>query len=112
MPDLPVTNCLEMIDQALLRHHAHLAGELHVRSFLRGVSYQEKTMITLLVDVFNGSKISKTVKVCSSTIHHRKRNLALAIHWFMGLNIILAIQRRPGSKDSINAARERMTCKY
>jgi hypothetical protein len=96
MPDLPVTNCLEMIDQALLRHHAHLAGELHVRSFLHGVSYQDKTMITLLVDVFNGSKISKNVKVCSSTIHHRKRNLALAIHWFMGLDIIIDIQRRPG----------------
>ena len=81
-------------------------------SFLSGVSEQDKTMITLLVDGFGGSEIARKLKVCTSTIHHRKRHLALAIQEFMGLDIIIDVQKQPGWKDSINAARERMTCKY
>jgi len=42
---------------------------------------------------------------------YHKRRLADAIANFMGNDIIIQIQRRPGWKDSINASRERLACR-
>ena len=40
------------------------------------------------------------------------KNLALKIQEFMGINILVDIQRRPGWKDSLEASKERMACRY
>jgi hypothetical protein len=42
--------------------------------------------------------------------YHRER-LALKIQEYMGADIIIQIQRRPGWKDSIDATRMKMACR-
>ena len=47
----------------------------------------------------------------TSTMIYHKRRIADAIANFMGADIIIEIQRRPGWKESINCTREKMACR-
>jgi FixJ family two-component response regulator len=80
-----------------------LCGELGPR---------EKSIISLMVQGNSGSAMARKLRVSESAIQTGKKNLALKILEYMGINILVDIQRRPGWKDNLDASRERLACKH
>jgi hypothetical protein len=81
-------------------------------SFMAGLSERDQAVIGFLVEGRNCSSIARELRVCPSTIQHRKHRLAVMIVEFMGADILVTIQRRPNWRDDLSATKEKMACKH
>jgi hypothetical protein len=80
-------------------------------AFMSGLSAREKAIVLLTIEGKCGAAIARALKTSSYTVQNSKHQLASKIIEFMGPDIIIAIQRRPGWEDSINATRMKMACR-
>jgi hypothetical protein len=80
-------------------------------SFMAGWSARDQAIIQFMIEGKSCCAMARQLKACDSTIRTSKKNLALEILEFMGINILVDIQRRPQWKDSINASREKPACR-
>jgi hypothetical protein len=80
--------------------------------FLASSSDREKSVVEGLLAGLNGSEIARSFKVDPSTIQYFKKRLTMKILDFMGLDILIEIERRPGWKNNLNAEREKLACRF
>ena len=79
--------------------------------FMARLSKQDVAIIKYLVEGKPLASLARRRKLNTSTILYHKRRIADAIANFMGADIIIQIQRRPGWQDSIHATRLKMACR-
>jgi DNA-binding CsgD family transcriptional regulator len=80
--------------------------------FLASLTDREKSVVEGLLAGLNGSEIARKFKVDPSTIQYFKKRLTMKILDFMGQNILVEIERRPGWKNNLNAEREKLACRF
>jgi FixJ family two-component response regulator len=80
--------------------------------FLANLTDREKSVVEGLLAGLNGSEIARKFRVDPSTIRYFKKRLTMKIMDFMGLDILIEIERRPGWKDNLNAEREKLACRF
>jgi hypothetical protein len=88
------------------------ARRMDWEEFCSDLPPRELAVVEFLVEGKSGSAIARKLRVKDSKIQAIKRHLAKAIVEFMGPEILQEIQRWPAWKNSINASRERLACKY
>jgi hypothetical protein len=88
------------------------ARKMDWESFMASLSRRDRAIIQLIIEGKTGSAMARKLKVCDSTVRSRKKDLALKILEFMGINILIDIQRRPQWKQNLEATKEKMACKY
>ncbi len=88
------------------------ARRLDWASFLASLSARDQSIIQFLIEGNTSGSMARKLGVCTSTIQHRKRSLAVKIQEFMGCEILVEIQRSPRWKQDLETTREKMACKY
>ena len=81
-------------------------------SFLASCSARDQSIIQFLIEGSSCSVISRQLGVCTSTIQHRKKNLAVKILEFMGRDILIEVRKLPRWKDDLTATRQKLACKH
>jgi len=81
------------------------------QTFLAGCSKKDQAIINCIIEGKPLASLARKRHLNTSTILYHKRRLADAIASYMGPDIIIEIQRRPGWKESINCTREKMACR-
>jgi FixJ family two-component response regulator len=81
-------------------------------SFMLGLSARDQAVVTLLIEGKDATSIAKELRVCSSTISHRKTRIAKSIVEFMGPQILTEIAKKPKWIDNLTATKERMACRF
>jgi hypothetical protein len=89
-----------------------VARKLDWEEFCSDLPARERAVVEFLVEGKSGSAIARKLKTTDSKIQAIKRHLAQAIVEFMGPEVLQEIQKLPAWKNSINASRERLACKY
>ena len=88
------------------------ARKMDWQSFMASLSARDQTMIQFLIEGKTGSAMARKLGVCTSTIQHSKRNLAVKILEFMGCEILVDIQRSPRWKQDLETTREKLACRH
>jgi hypothetical protein len=88
------------------------ARKMDWASFMASCSARDQAIIQFLIEGKTGSAMARKLGVCTSTIQHRKKNLAVKILGFMGCEILVDIQRSPRWKQDLQSIREKMACRY
>jgi DNA-binding NarL/FixJ family response regulator len=88
------------------------ARKMDWESFLSGLNQREMAVIKYLLMGRNMGEVAVMFKVCLSTIQACKNGLAARILDYMGPDILKEIRKLPGWKNSLNASRERLACRY
>ena len=88
------------------------ARKMDWESFMAGLSARDQAVVTLLIEGKDATSIAKELRVCSSTISHRKTRIAKSIVEFMGPQILTEIAKKPKWIDNLTATKERMACKF
>jgi hypothetical protein len=88
------------------------ARKMDWQSFMASLSARDQAIIQFLIEGKTGSAMARKLGVCTSTIQHSKKNLAVKIQEFMGFEILVDIQRSPRWKHDLQSIREKMACKY
>ena len=83
------------------------ARKMDWETFMAGLSARDQAVIEGLVEGTSRSAMARKLGVCSSTIQHRKRNLAKAVAAFMGDDILIEVRRLPRWKHNLDATKER-----
>jgi hypothetical protein len=78
------------------------ARKMDGEMFMAGLSSRDQAIIQFLIEGKSIGSMAKKLKVNDSTIQHSKRSLAVKIAEFMGLEILIEIQRRPQWKQNWN----------
>jgi hypothetical protein len=73
---------------------------------------REKAIVMYLLEGKTVSDVAWAFKVSRSTMQQCKDRLVNLIQEFMGVDILVEILRLPGWKESLNANRERLACRY
>jgi hypothetical protein len=76
------------------------------------LSERDQQVIECLIEGIPLSRLARKRGCCNSTLIQRKQSLAKAIAEYMGLSILVDIQRQPRWKDSLNASKERLAVRY
>ena len=87
------------------------ARNLDWQSFCAGLSKRERTMVVFVAEGKTLRDAAHVLKVSDSTMQNSKRNLGVKILEFMGLDILVQVQRLPGWKKDLEATREKMACR-
>jgi hypothetical protein len=80
-------------------------------SFMGGLSDRDKAIIHCIVEGEPLASLARKRHLNNSTLMYHKERLAKAIAEYMGCEILIDIQRRPGWKNNINCTRERLACR-
>jgi hypothetical protein len=80
-------------------------------SFMGGLSERDKAIIHCIVEGEPLATLARKRHLNNSTIMYHKERLGKAIAEYMGCEILVDIQRRPGWKNNINCTRERLACR-
>jgi hypothetical protein len=88
------------------------ARKMDWQTFMASLSPRDQSIIHFLIDGTTASAMARKLGVCTSTINHSKKNLALKIQEFMGVDILVQVQRSPRWKQDLQSIREKMACKY
>ena len=81
--------------------------------FMAGLSARDQAVVSLLIEGKDATSIAKELRVCSSTISHRKTHrITKSIVEFMGDSILVDIQRKPKWTDNLTATKEKMACRF
>ena len=88
------------------------ARKMDWQQFMSSLSARDQAIIQFMIEGKNGPSIARKLGVCSSTIIHRKRSLALKIQEYMGADILVQVQRSPRWKQDLETTREKMACKH
>lgn len=87
------------------------ARHLDWQSFCAGLSERERTMVVFVAEGKTLRDAAHVLKVSDSTMQNSKRDLAVKILEFMGIDILVQVQRLPGWKKDLEATREKMACR-
>ena len=87
------------------------ARNLDWQSFCAGLSERERTMVVYVAEGKTLRDAAHVLKVSDSTMQNSKRNLGVKILEFMGIDILVQVQRLPGWKKDLEATREKMACR-
>ena len=87
------------------------ARKLDWETFMASLSARDQAIINCLVEGKPLASLARRRHLNNSTLLYHKERLALKIQEYMGPDIIIEIQRRPGWKESINCTREKMACR-
>ena len=79
--------------------------------FMARCSKRDLAIIHCIVEGKPLASLARRRHLNTSTILYHKRRLADALASYMGPDIIIEIQRRPGWQDSIDATRMKMACR-
>jgi hypothetical protein len=88
------------------------ARNMDWQTFMASCSARDQAIIQFLIEGTTGSAMASKLGICTSTINHSKRNLAVKILGFMGAEILVDIQRSPRWKQDLQSIREKMACKH
>ena len=88
------------------------ARKMDWQSFMASCSARDQAIIQFLIEGKTGSAMARKLGVCTSTINHSKKNLAVKILEFMGWDILVQVQRTPRWKQDLQSIREKMACKH
>ena len=88
------------------------ARKMDWEQFMAGLSARDQAVVSLLIEGKDATSIAKELRVCSSTISHRKTRIAKSIVEFMGDSILVDIQRKPKWTDNLTATKEKMACRF
>jgi hypothetical protein len=80
--------------------------------FIDALPERERLAIEFMLEGKSLRDAAHVLRVSDSSMQSSKRSLRVKILEFMGAEILVEIQRRPRWKEHINAARERMACRY
>ena len=80
-------------------------------TFMAGLSERDQAVIRFMIEGNNGSFMARKLKVCTSTIQHSKRHLAVKIQEFMGADILIEVRRSPRWKYDLAATKEKLACR-
>jgi DNA-binding NarL/FixJ family response regulator len=90
-----------------------IAGRnLDWQSLLTRLSAREKAMVTYLLEGKTVSDVAWALRVSRSAMQQCKERLVHLIREFMGRDILVEVLRVPGWKNSLNASRERLACRF
>jgi hypothetical protein len=84
------------------------ARKMNWETFMASLSVRDQAIINCLVEGKPLASLARRRHLNNSTLLYHKERLALKIQNFMGSDIIIQIQRRPGWKESINCTSEKM----
>ena len=87
------------------------ARNLDWQSFCAGLSERERTMVVFVAEGKTLRDAAHVLNVSDSTIQNSKRSLGVKILEFMGIDILVQVQRLPGWKKDLEATREKMACR-
>ena len=79
--------------------------------FLSSLSEREKSVVELMLAGHKASSIARSLRLDPSTIGYFKQRLVMKILDYMGPDILSDVVRRPGWRNNLMAARERLACK-
>ena len=82
------------------------------QAFVDALPERERIAIECLLEGRTLREAAHVLRVSDSSMQHSKRSLRIKILEFMGSEILVEIQRRPRWKNNLDAARERMACRY
>jgi DNA-directed RNA polymerase specialized sigma24 family protein len=88
------------------------ARKMDWEQFMAALSARDQAVVSLLIEGKDATSIAKELRVCSSTISHRKTRIAKSIVEFMGDSILVDIQRKPKWTDNLTATKEKMACRF
>jgi DNA-binding NarL/FixJ family response regulator len=88
------------------------ARNLDWQTLLTRLTEREKAVVVYLLEGKTVSDVAWAFKVSRSTMQESKNRLVNLIREFMGADILVEILRLPGWKDSLNASRERLACRF
>jgi DNA-directed RNA polymerase specialized sigma24 family protein len=88
------------------------ARKMDWESFCAGLTAREQAVIEHLLAGRNLGEVAVKFNVCLSTIQTCKNRLAVRILDYMGVDILIEVLRLPGWKNSLNASRERLACRF
>ncbi len=80
-------------------------------TFMAGLSDRERVAIEFMVEGRSLRDAAHVLRVSDSTMQSSKRDLRVKILEFMGVGILVDIQRRPQWKQNLETIRERMACR-
>jgi hypothetical protein len=81
------------------------------QEFLAGLPERERAVIKFMAEGKTLREAAHVLRVSDSAMQLSKRNVGMKLIEFMGLGILVEIQRRPQWKDGLDATRERMACR-
>ncbi len=81
------------------------------QEFLAGLPERERVAVEFLGEGRTLREAAHVLRVSDTIMQHSKRDLRAKILEFMGIGILVEIQRRPQWKDGMDAIRERMACR-
>jgi DNA-binding CsgD family transcriptional regulator len=85
--------------------------KLDYDSFMASLSARDQAIINCLAEGRSLASLARRRHLNTSTLRYHKERLALKIQEYMGPDIIIEIQRRPGWKDTLNASSEKLACR-
>ena len=88
------------------------ARKMDWEEFCSGLSARELAAIEYLIEGGSGSGIARELGVSYGTVQTTKRHLAVKVLEFMGLDILIQVQRWPNWRNDLTATRERLACKH
>jgi DNA-binding NarL/FixJ family response regulator len=89
-----------------------VARKMDWSDFMAGLSERERAVINCIVEGRSLRDAAKSFRVCDSTMQGDKRNLAVKILEFFGLDILIEVRKSPRWKDDLMSSRERLACKH
>jgi len=105
-----------MVHDVLSRDHEDpatiAARNLDWQTLLGRLNEREKAIVVYLLEGKTVSDAAWAFKVSRSTMQQCKDGLVNLIQEFMGVDILVEILRLPDWKNSLNASRERLACRY
>ena len=88
------------------------ARKMDWSEFASALTERERAVINCIVEGRSLRGAAKSFRVCDSTMQGDRRNLAVKILEFFGLDILVEVRKFPRWKDDLMTSRERLTCKH
>ncbi len=82
------------------------------QALMARLTAREKAIVEYLLQGRTVSDVAMAFKVSRSTMQVSKNRLVNLIREFMGTDILIEVLRVPGWRNSLNATRERVACRY
>ena len=81
------------------------------QEFLAGLPERERVAVEFMAEGKTPREAAHVLRVSDSAMQHSKRNVGMKLLEFMGIGILVEIQRRPQWKQNLETIRERMACR-
>jgi DNA-binding NarL/FixJ family response regulator len=87
------------------------ARKMDWEGFMAGLSSRDQAIIQFMIEGKTCPSMAKQLKIHHSTVRTKTKNIAIKVAEFMGADILIQTQRKPGWRDALTATRERLACR-